>query len=363
MSDGESVPDLPPEASSALRRRDPVTTELLADVEENAEQYDFFLLVRALSGLLHGGEGAATGGLGPVAREAVRFRNDPSLAFPTSDISQVRLPQPGMPHAVITSTFLGLTGTVSPLPPQLAEEAARASFDGDGDFLAFYDFFHHRLYALLYRSWELPRLPATHQRDLGDAGGMIVRSLVGVIAGDDGAPAPTELLQVAPLTSRRTRSHRALLASLGKLFPAVPIEIETFVERQVPLGREQRTCLGVRNSTLGADVTMGASLVDRGGRFRLVVGPVSGSDHQGFSPGGDAFRRLGRFVEHFTGGLLECEVELRLDPSAVPRLCLGTRGSAELGRTTRLQSQIVEAPVSRFLLDRATMARDTVDAS
>lgn len=336
------------EASGELD--DALREELLAEVEENAERYDFFLLVRQLSSIL-GREGAAQpGALGPVAREVVRFRNEPSLGFPTSDIVSVRLPQPGTPYAVITSTFHGLTGTVSPLPPHLVEDAARASFDGDVDFLAFYDFFHHRTLALLYRAWELPRLPALQRADLSDPGSFIAKALVGAVPGDDRAPSAADLLQVAPLASRQTKSHRALLASLRRMFPDVSVDLELFVERQVPLASEQRTCLGVRNSTLGQDLTIGASLSDRGGRFRVLIGPVSSEAHRDLSPGGAAFDRLDRFVTHFTGGLLECELELSLEPSAVPRFSLGRAGGAELGRTTRLSSEVHEAPVSRFLL-------------
>src|SRR5512146_2098955 len=69
---------------------------------------------------------APIGSLATSAQEPIRLKHDPSLSFSSADISSVevhedRLGKPG-PSVSLTTTFLGLTGTVSPLPYYIAEE-------------------------------------------------------------------------------------------------------------------------------------------------------------------------------------------------------------------------------------------------
>jgi type VI secretion system protein ImpH len=114
-------------------------------------------------------QGAAHGDYGPVNEESIRFRHDPSLTFATSDVSSIKArPRragetgdgPDEPVYEITTTFLGLTGTVSPLPTYMAEEVLHEDHDRPAQ-REFLDVFHHRIISLFYRAHARTPSPPT----------------------------------------------------------------------------------------------------------------------------------------------------------------------------------------------------------
>ena len=135
---------------------------LLASREARAQ---FIPLVALLERLL-GGD-VRIGADGPLVQEKLRFRHDHTLTFSTADVSLLRFEvdsggaasweEPGSAHAKdgikahITSTFLGLSGAVSPLPTYMAEEVAHDD-DGTPVLRNFLDIFHHRFLSLIYRA-------------------------------------------------------------------------------------------------------------------------------------------------------------------------------------------------------------------
>jgi len=98
---------------------------------------------------------------GPVGREAIRFRHDPSMSFSASDVTGITLRK--RHHAdvaegaasdqyfEVTTTFLGLTGTVSPLPAYFIEEVINEDPDHPAQ-REFLDLFHHRVLSVFYRA-------------------------------------------------------------------------------------------------------------------------------------------------------------------------------------------------------------------
>ncbi len=56
------------------------------------------------------------GNTGPVELESIRFKPDASLAFPVSDIVSIEKTRNLPPRFEITTSFLGLYGSDSPLP-------------------------------------------------------------------------------------------------------------------------------------------------------------------------------------------------------------------------------------------------------
>src|SRR5690349_16982663 len=106
---------------------DPRTQAAIARARETG----FFALISTLERLQPSAE--RVGGYGPVAQEALRFRNDPSMGFSASDVSDAAIIKVdgagGRSREVVevTTTFLGLTGSVSPLPLHIPAEVAHES--------------------------------------------------------------------------------------------------------------------------------------------------------------------------------------------------------------------------------------------
>lgn len=336
--------------------------ELLELLDRHGPQFSFSqaasILERAHRNSVPVGEA------GPAGREAIRFRHDPTLAFPSGDVSGVRtrVPRHGLVFAEITTTFLGLVGSSSPLPAAMTEDVLVNEEEG-ASLRNFYDIFHHRLISLFYRAWKRSRMYATHRSDGQDRLTRRALALVGVDAFGAmphlGLP-PIDLLGLAPLLAVRTRSSRTLEIVMSRVFPGIGVGVQSFLERRVMLSDDQRAKLGVQNGTLGTNFTIGRSVLDRSGRFGVSIGPVDYPLFEALLPGGQHHTKLREIVQQFTRGVLEAEVEVLLKEDQTPRFQLGSKGSM-LGVTTTLRSPEGKSIKAKFVLsDVAEQARATM---
>ncbi|MBL9039464.1 MAG: type VI secretion system baseplate subunit TssG, partial [Archangium sp.] len=79
-----------------------------------ANALGFFRFVALMERLTAGA--ARIGGDGPVADEAIRFRHNPALTFSAGDLSAVEMTFGATTRFEVETTFLGLTGSSTPLP-------------------------------------------------------------------------------------------------------------------------------------------------------------------------------------------------------------------------------------------------------
>jgi type VI secretion system protein ImpH len=316
--------------------------------QEVSTRFSFFQLVRLLERTSP--NCAPVGHLGPVAREVVRLRHEPQFAFAASDVTRV-CEKANRTH--VTTAFIGLTGATTPLAICFAEDVIRGADPDDDSLAAFYDLFHHRIISFLYRSWVKYRPLPQFQSTGADPFTRRALSLIGTTAdvpAANGTLSPFEQLALAPIFAGRARSARSLELVLRRVFPEVGIAIESFVDRKVVFDPNERMRLGQHHTNINRDLTIGRSVRDRSGRFRIKVGPVSQETSERFLPGGQDYPRLRGIVEHFTRGVLEAEVEIELDASASPRFCIGATVGARLGVTTRLGSRTQGRTKLRVLL-------------
>jgi type VI secretion system protein ImpH len=327
---------------------------LIADLEQHGNRYGFFQAVQLLHRLAP--ESVPIGELGPATAEPVRLKHDPALSFAASDVKAIRfIERPGAePQAELTSTFLGLSGASSPLSVVMAEEVIRDLQDQEGSLAAFYDILHHRLLSLFYRTWKKYRFFASFRNDGSDP--LTRRSLAFV--GVDMAGAlprfalpPIVQLSLAQLLAQRARSARTLEVALSYLLPEhIEIAVESFVERVIDIQVDQRVKVGIANTTLAEDFTIGRRILDRSGRFRVHLGPVDYDTYQSILPGQPLYATLRDIIHQFTRGILEAEVEVRLKAEDSPRFALGDRRGAILGQTTRLNAREIAAMRARIVL-------------
>jgi type VI secretion system protein ImpH len=322
--------------ASSQRKPDDALRELLA---AQGEKFNFFQAVQLLLRLSP--DSVPVCELGPPQDEALRFVHDPQLIFHSSDITDIkpRVIRDGHAFAQVQSTFLGLFGTASPLASFISEDVIAAEQNDQKSLKAFYDIFHHRLISLFYRAWKKYRFAVGFRSDGTDAFTRRALVFVGVDANGamprQGLPA-IELLGLASLLAHRTRSARTLQIILQRLIPGTPVSIKQFVLRRVKLDHDQRVHLGVQNTTIGENFTIGRSVIDRSGRFRVAVGPVDYDVFEALMPGGRYHTTLRKIVEQFSRGVLESELELKVKEDAAPRFQLGNPRGAILGTTTTI---------------------------
>jgi type VI secretion system protein ImpH len=306
-------------------------------------EFDFFQLL-CLVELLEK-DAAAIGQQGPPRDEPVRLRPTLSLGFPSGDLDQAEWRDNASDergHLLITTTFMGLYGSDSPLPAHFTE-GLLAQREDDERVRAFVDLFHHRLFSLLYRVWKKYRYYVTFKSDGSDPISQVVRGFLGI-----GTPHLDESLTISPLKlfryvgllSQRPRSTAGLIGQLRDFFEGIDFDVEQCVGRWLWIQPNDRNAFGVEKCTLGQDFLLGERIFDHSGKFRVRIGPVGFDDYVRFLPTGNAAAELNEIVHFYCEDPLEHDREVTLRGDEVPETPLGEEGMlGRLSWTTWLKSR------------------------
>lgn len=339
--------------------RDHATTH--ADVLANATRWDFYVTVGMLERLTP--DAVRIGGDGPSGREAIRFRHDPSLAFSAGDISKVawvelpRSPSEALDRKrhryEVTTAFLGLTGSASPLPLFMSEEIAQAQDAGHmrRDFL---DLFHHRFVSFVFRIGVKYDIAREFSLDCTDAWTRRVLALAGLDAwsGRRTRHIPTwRLARLAPLLASRVRSARAIECALqdicAEALGVARVEMLQFAGGWVPLDPTQRTLLAKSNSILGRSSVLGVQCFDRAGKAIVRIGPLH-ENFRRFLADGDMYPVVRELLEMMSPEPIEFELDLVLDPNARPPFYLGRAAGQRIGVDAWLSSRAGSAKATHL---------------
>lgn len=266
-----------------------------------------------------------------AAKEPVRFRASNSLAFPASELAEVRPAARTDPHGrpEMVVNFMGLAGALGPLPLPFTErilERVREKDTAPRDFL---DIFNHRLLSLFYRVRRKHRLgiewrsPELHQ--FAD----YLYAMVGLETGGlrNRLKIPDRaLLRYAGLLARRPRSTSALCVVLADFF-ALPV-----VDRQLqgafrPFDEDQWTRLGEtgQNQVLGLDAKLGTQLWDQQAGIVLELGPLPFSRYLDFLPARGGFVALCQLVRFYIGPMFDFAVRLLVKGEEIAPACLSAQ--------------------------------------
>ena len=193
---------------------------------------------------------------------------------------------------------------------------------------------------------------ATHRTDRADPWSRRLLALLGIDPGD--GTAPVELgadeqqirwspLRAAPLMAERALTAAGLEAILRDALAAeladARLGVEQFVGVPVPVPEPHRTRLGVAATTLGRDVVIGRTVLDRTSTVAVVVGPVGREGYRRFAVEPEAAARLRAIVGLASRGDLQAVIDVQLAPDAAPPPRLASQGGSRLGRDTWLGGQ------------------------
>jgi type VI secretion system protein ImpH len=311
--------------------------------ERDARRFSFYRLVYLLERTFP--KAPPVGQLGPVADERVRLRADPSLIFASCDVSElgeVKYPD-GIERVRVTNGFMGLYGSVSPMPPYYVEKIALDDYQGGPQPIReFFDTFHHRLLSLLYRAWSKYRFSVMYRAKGTDPFTRRMFCSVGIDGLRDAETALDRFLYLryAPLLASKSRSARGLQVVLEDMFGALGVKIEQFVGHWTLIEKPHRNKLGVMNHQLGESLTIGRYVYDGTGRFNIIFGPLSYDDYLTFLPGGKRRPILRAVVSTLTRGQQDVMLELHVKTDDAPRWQLGSPRSATLKRTAWLGGSV-----------------------
>jgi len=325
---------------------------LQADVLAHATRWDFYVTVGMLERLTP--ESVRIGGDGPASRESIRFRHDPSLGFSAGDITHiahVEVPRPVSAalerkrhRYEVTTSFLGLTGSATPLPLFMAEEIVQAQ-DTDELRRDFLDIFHHRFVSFVFRIGVKYDLAREFSLDCTDAWTRRILALAGLDAwaGRTTRHIPLwRLARLAPLLATRVRSARAIECALqdvcGEGLGDAKIEIIQFAGGWVPLDESQRTLLAKSNTILGRSAVLGVQCFHRAGKALIRIGPLQ-ENFRRFLVDGDMYPLIRELLELMSPEPLDFELDLVLDAAARPPFLLGRTSGQRVGVDTWLSSR------------------------
>lgn len=280
---------------------------------------------------------------GPPRQEAVRFRQNTSLGFSTSDLQaaqRVADDGSGFRGFELVTNFLGLAGIDSPLPASYLEDLQHAEVDEEGDILlGLLNIFHHRMVSYLFRTLTKYQHAHAYRADGSDA----LSQRLGALAGgstsgfvDNGLR-----LQFLPTFLRQARSEAAIETVLDHWFADVDLKVESCVPQWVRIPADQRVQLGQLNHQLGVDAVLGEFVRDASTMFAIEIGPLTREQFTDFLPNGAAAHELRMLLRQIDLDGLSVQVKLILDDDVEPvRLSTKTEEQSTLGWSTWLAGEV-----------------------
>jgi len=280
------------------------------------------------------------------------FDSDIRPIFHAGDVTELRVAEQhddftgrrGESTFEVSTSFLGIVGTVSPLASFFTEDALRAAANEDDAVLALYDAFHHRLISLFLRASRRVGLSTNVTAGGRDASTRRALSLVGGAAFSSDVPALAPLMRLgrARLFAQRPRGRAALVEALALAFPELAITVVEAPWRDLPLAPAEMTQLGERRHRLG-EAVLGGVLTNQAGLLIVWVASVGRSTLARLVPGGADHARLRYVIEEVAGGFVDVAIEIEVRPGEEPRLALG-HDEAALGGTAALGQRAADDP-------------------
>lgn len=314
---------------------DPVRQAL----HDAAYRFNFFKAVHLLE--RYAGGRSPGQGLRP-ADDPVRFSVPPGSGFPASDIQRIVAGDNGDPPRMYVN-FMGLIGPKGVLPDWYNSHAQGCNHRKDDCFTDFLDLFHQRLLSLFYLAWKKYRLVENYQCAGTDPISLMMAGLAGIGEREQRsdpaffAYARRRLIHFCGLVARTVPTGAATETIVGHAI-GTTVRIEQFVERLMPIHRQDRTCLGRRNGTLNRDALCGRHIRDASAFFRVHIGPMSWACYQAFGPRSHNLEMVRRLIAYLAGIEYEFDMRLILRGRDIPAIGLGARTPApRLGRTVLLR--------------------------
>lgn len=266
-------------------------------------------------------------------QERIRVRPDLSLAFPAADVARVERSGADKADLLITTTFLGLYGSSSPLPTHYTEDLmdeASADSSVSRDFL---DILHQRLYQLYFQCWSKYRLFVRIAEEQNPRDRERLFCLIGLGEKElrDSLPDAWQLVRYAGLFSQFPRSAEGLQTLLRDALGVGKLEVEQCVLRRVPIPADQQMRMGLSGMSLGTTTVLGSEMADRMSKFRIHIGPLSKKEFDTLLPGKPRHDKLASLIRLYILDPFDFDLKLILAARQAEPIRLGDSDGAKLG--------------------------------
>ena len=294
--------------------------EKLKVVLDNSSSFSFYRAIQYIQRLAK--DSVPVGFEGPPEKEKIRLRPSVSLSFPPADLEEAEYVD-DQERIRLTTTFLGLYGSDSPLPYTYPEHIAQIAQEPSGERVrGFLDIFHHRFLSLLFRTWMKYR-PSPRTGDQEDPLCNRVLAFVGYShrlgLGGDSFPRLSE----ARLKVLRHRSEAGLKFLLRKRL-GYDVNIEQLVRRIVPIPPDQHTKLGQGNCVMGSTFVVGKNITDCN-KVRIRIEADDFEMFMRLIPGQKDFQDIEEAMDSYLRTHTDHDVEVHLKADKVPDWELGSK--------------------------------------
>ncbi|NIF25146.1 type VI secretion system baseplate subunit TssG [Pantoea sp. Tr-811] len=269
--------------------------------------------------------------------DGVRFRPDPGMGFPASELKAIEFDPAGPQRApTVRTRLLGLYGVDSPLPTAYLDDIAQRR-DGHDAVEAFLDIFNHRLFTQCYRIWRKYSYPATFEAGGRDATSQCLLGLIGL-----GIPGTAERIAtpmsrfLALLSVMRlpTRNAEGIAALVKLLAPNTRAQVSGHCPQRVLL-EHPASLAADRPVRLSQGMPLGAVGLDANSQLRLLLHTDNPGEAREWLPGGQLLRDVRVLLEVYLGWRCTAKLQLCLALHLLPAPVLG-RTPARLGMTAVL---------------------------
>lgn len=279
--------------------------------------------------------------------EALRFQADADISFPKSDVRALEKNKAG--QFVMTTTFLGLNGSQSPLPGYYLDNLAWGAAQGETKLTDFLDMFAHRWTQFVYHIWRKYRYYVCFRNGGVDAFSQRMYALVGL--GSESirsrlAINHSKMLAYAGALANPGRSPEVICSLVSHCFDLEEVTLQGWQLRKVAIVPEQQNRLGLRvmrssnhfieKSVLGENFSIGTRVPDCGGKFLLCINNLTRDRFLSFLPNGKDFLPLTLFVAFILRDQFAWDLRLGIAPQQVGGMTLGNEQNSLLGWTSFL---------------------------
>ena len=300
--------------------------QLEQDVLVNGPEYEFFQAYRLLESV---NQSYPVSPRRPARK--IEVRPELSMAYTESDISQI-VPLDKNRGYEIISQLPGLYGVASPLPDFYNEELLDNEWDELNAPREFLDIIHRQLFPKLYQAWRLYKLNINTLERSNDSYWNLLYSLMGDPDVEDSKLKHLKLRYFS-LFSNKERSAAGLKAIISDFLDLEDVEINEFVEQQVPISDHLRCRIGMQNHQLGA-AHLGSKIYDQTMKICVQANNLTELQYSNITNDGDLLESLRLLIQHYLKKPLQVDLIFTVLMNQ-PELQLGV-SNFKLGVTSHL---------------------------
>ena len=316
-------------------------TSIVDGLFEAGHEFEFYQAVRLLENLYT--QKTPVGNGVEAKKEVVSFKGKTSLEFPPSEINSISKSINSNEPVELLQNIMSLFGSLGPMPYAHSEILIQRIWKNDTAFRDFIDIFNNRLVSLIYKIRRTRRIGIKNNPAGEDSFQSILFSLIGLNSSDlkNRMNLPDRsLLSYVGIFNDQCRSMCGLETILRDYFN-VPLSGKMFQGQWLKLEPSQWSHIGKTgiNQLLGKNTVLGFKVWDQGGKFRLVVGPITFNKLKEFLPNGKSYVSFLEIVKLYTRGEFDYDIQFVIKGPEIPELRLGKLTSPRLGWSSWLKTK------------------------